>query len=32
MDYAYNATNALHFVDAANITWVTSEVVGSIAP
>ena len=32
MDYAYNATNAIHFVDAANITWVTSEVVGSIAP
>ena len=32
MDYAYNASSALHFVDAANITWVTTEVVGSIAP
>ena len=29
---AYNASSALHFVDAANITWVTTEVVGSIAP
>ena len=31
MDYARNALLALHFVDAANITWVTTEV-GSIAP
>ena len=23
MDYAYNASSALHFVDAANIAWVT---------
>ena len=32
MEYSYNATTAIQFVDSANITWVTTDVAGSIAP
>ena len=31
-EYSYNATSAMQFVDSANVSWVTTEVSGSIAP